>query len=173
MVGRPDPPCPTVDVCSSTFSDCRLNVTKSGDLSCYVQGSRPRIDIDWIVTNQSGISFTNKEQVIRYHDETGTYLTTRTIHYTADGCGGKATLYCNASLSESSSRSILDSYNKTVQISSGIFANCYDKNDYAKQLENNDIYSTKYKISSCLLLLNFIIFLKNHEKYVTSYCTLS
>ena len=104
MLVRPDPPCPTVDACSSTCGDCRLNVTSSGDLSCYVQGSRPRIDIDWIVTNQSGISFTNNEQVIRYHEETGTYNTTRTICYKADDCGGMASLYCNAYLSESSSR---------------------------------------------------------------------
>ncbi|PIK60327.1 hypothetical protein BSL78_02758 [Apostichopus japonicus] len=56
---RPDPPCPLIDACGSTCTGCQLNVTTSGSLSCYVNGSRPMVDVDWIVTNQSGYEYTN------------------------------------------------------------------------------------------------------------------
>lgn len=119
VYSRPDSLCPEVDSCRSTCSDRYLNVTGSGELSCHVRGSIPSFDLNWIVTNQSGITFVTHEQEKRQDEESSTYHTTRTIGYTVDGCGGIATIYCNASVSKNSFSSILNGYNKAVRIYSG------------------------------------------------------
>lgn len=119
VYARPDVPCVKVDSCSSTCGECHLNVTGSGDLYCYVQNSRPNIDLRWNVINQSGIDFIKYQQETRYDEESGTYNTTTGIHYTTDGCGAVAYVYCNASLPQQFPRSILEAYNQTVLISSG------------------------------------------------------
>lgn len=122
--GRPDDACLRIDSCDSTCDNCRLNVTSSGgsgELKCHITGSRPRIDLQWVVTNQSGISFIHHEQVEHYDEVSGTFSATRTVSYTADDCGGTASLHCNASVSEYSFGSLVNVRNRNVQIFSGIF----------------------------------------------------
>ncbi|XP_071841853.1 uncharacterized protein [Apostichopus japonicus] len=111
---RPDPPCPLIDACGSTCTGCQLNVTTSGSLTCHVKGSRPMMDVDWIVTNQSGVSFTKEEQT---HKEMGDrWYTAKTIEYTTPDCGADAIFRCIASLSDFPFASLLDTYSSTVRI---------------------------------------------------------
>ncbi|PIK53198.1 hypothetical protein BSL78_09908 [Apostichopus japonicus] len=111
---RPDPPCPLIDTCSSTCAGCQLNVTTSGSLTCNVSGSRPMMDVDWIVTNQSGVSFTKEEQTHTEMDDR--WYTEKTIQYTTPDCGADATFKCIASLSDTSFGPLLDTYYSTVRI---------------------------------------------------------
>ncbi|PIK48761.1 hypothetical protein BSL78_14357 [Apostichopus japonicus] len=114
---RPGPPCPLIDACGSTCTGCQLNVTTSGSLTCYVNGSRPMVDVDWIVTNQSGVSFTKEEQT---HKEMGhRWYTEKTIEYTTPDCGADATFRCIASLSDFPFASLLDTYSSAVRINTG------------------------------------------------------
>ncbi|XP_071841862.1 uncharacterized protein [Apostichopus japonicus] len=111
---RPDSPCPLIDACSSTCTGCQLNVITSGSLTCYVNGSRPMMDVDWIVTNQSGVSFTKEEQT---HKEMGDrWYTEKTIEYTTPDCGADATFRCMASLSDTTFVPLLYTYYSTVRI---------------------------------------------------------
>ncbi|XP_071842655.1 uncharacterized protein [Apostichopus japonicus] len=112
--GRPDPPCPLIDACGSTFTGCQLNVTTSGSLTCYVNGSLPIMDVDWVVTNQFGMSFTKEEQTHKEMDDR--WYTEKTIEYTTPDCGADAIFRCIASLSDFSFASLLDTYSSTVRI---------------------------------------------------------
>ncbi|XP_071841861.1 uncharacterized protein [Apostichopus japonicus] len=117
IYSRPDPPCPLIDACGSTCTGCQLNVTTYGSLTCYVNGSRPMMDVDWIVTNQSGVSFTKEEQT---HKEMGDrWYTEKTIEYTTPDCGADATFRCIASFSDFPLLSLLDTYSSTVRIKTG------------------------------------------------------
>ncbi|PIK48759.1 hypothetical protein BSL78_14355 [Apostichopus japonicus] len=114
---RPDPPCPLIDACGSTCTGCQQNVTTSGSLTCNVSGSRPMMDVDWIVTNQSGVSFTKEEQTHTEMDDR--WYTEKTIQYTTPDCGADATFKCIASLSDTSFGPLLDTYSSTVRIKTG------------------------------------------------------
>ncbi|XP_071841865.1 uncharacterized protein [Apostichopus japonicus] len=111
---RSEPPCPLIDACGSTCTGCQLNVTTSGSLTCYVNGSRPMMEVDWIVTNQSGVSFTKKEQTHQEMDNR--WYTKKTIGYTTPDCGADAIFRCTASLSDLSFVPLLDTYSSTVRI---------------------------------------------------------
>ncbi|XP_071841857.1 uncharacterized protein [Apostichopus japonicus] len=111
---RPDPPCPLIDACGTTCTGCQLNVTTFGSLTCYVSGSRPMMDVDWIVTNQSGVSFTKEEQTHKEMDDR--WYTEKTIEYTTHGCGANATFRCIASLSDFPLAPLLNSHYSTVRI---------------------------------------------------------
>ncbi|XP_071841858.1 uncharacterized protein [Apostichopus japonicus] len=117
MYIRPDPSCPLIDACSTTCTGCQLNVTTSGSLTCNVNGSRPMMDVDWIVTNQSGVSFTKEEQTHKETDDR--WYTEKTIQYTTPDCGADATFRCIASLSDSPFAPLLDTYYSTVRINTG------------------------------------------------------
>ncbi|PIK50769.1 putative carcinoembryonic antigen-related cell adhesion molecule 4 isoform X3 [Apostichopus japonicus] len=118
---QPDPPCPLTDACGSTCTGCQLNVTTSGSLTCYVNGSRPMMDVDWIVTNQSGVSFTKEEQT---HKEMGDkWYTEKTIEYTTPDCGADATFRCIASLPDFPFAPLLDTYYSTVRMNKGTVTN--------------------------------------------------
>ncbi|PIK60329.1 hypothetical protein BSL78_02760 [Apostichopus japonicus] len=72
------------------------------------------MDVDWIVTNQSGVSFTKEEQT---HKEMGDiWYTEKIIQYSTTECGADATFRCIASLSELSFVPLLDTYSSTVMI---------------------------------------------------------
>ncbi|PIK60328.1 hypothetical protein BSL78_02759 [Apostichopus japonicus] len=117
IYSRPDPPCPLIDACGSTCTGCQLNVTTYGSLTCYVNGSRPMMEVDWIVTNQSGVSFTKEEQI---HKEMGDrWYTEKTIQYTTPDCGADATFRCIASSSDFPLAPLLDTHSSTVRINTG------------------------------------------------------
>ncbi|PIK53199.1 hypothetical protein BSL78_09909, partial [Apostichopus japonicus] len=75
------------------------------------------MDLDWIVSNQSGVSFTKEEQTHTEMDDR--WYTEKTIQYTTPDCGADATFRCMASLSDTTFVPLLDTYSSTVRIKRG------------------------------------------------------
>ncbi|XP_071841866.1 uncharacterized protein [Apostichopus japonicus] len=72
------------------------------------------MEVDWIVTNQSGVSFTKEEQTHTEMDDR--WYTEKTIEYTTPACGADATFRCIAFLSDTTLVPLLDNYYSTVRI---------------------------------------------------------